>query len=229
MSTALSGRGDKLGDYFEQLDGYLKTLNQNSGDITADLASAAGVTDTYADVAPALTRIAKNATTTSRTLASESAALDAFLADLTKAATRGTEFVDTLRDPLVRALRTNRPGLEALEEYSVAFPCIINGLAKYSDYIALALGGNVPGIQGNTDFGPGQRGYRYPQDLPKLDTTTGPHCYTAPSTRPNDPPRRVFDDGTTSYKDSGDAPTIPTDPITFYETVLGLPFPKGTG
>lgn len=229
MSTALAGRGDELGDYFVQLDGYLRTLNANSDDLSTDLTSAAKVSDTYADVAPAFLKIAQNATTTSQTLATGSAALDALLADFTKATRRGTEFVNTLRDPLVRALHVYRPGLEALEEYSVAFPCIINGLASYSDYIALALGGNVPGIQGNTDFGPGQRGYRYPQDLPKLDTTTGPHCYTAPSTRPNDPPRRVFDDGTTSYTDPGDAPSIPKDPIKFYETVLGLPFPKGLG
>ena len=52
LADALEGRGDKIGESLETLDGYLKKMNPQLPALIDDIKLLATVTDTYADVFP---------------------------------------------------------------------------------------------------------------------------------------------------------------------------------
>ena len=52
LAGALEGRGDKIGESLETLDGYLKRMNPQIPALIDDIKLLAKVTDTYADVTP---------------------------------------------------------------------------------------------------------------------------------------------------------------------------------
>ena len=83
LATALEGRGEKIGESFVTLDSYLKRLNPQIPDIIADIKLLAQVTDTYADVMPAIADTLRNTVKTGNTLVSKEEKLNAFLKDLT--------------------------------------------------------------------------------------------------------------------------------------------------
>src|SRR3954453_6038007 len=68
LATALEGRGDKIGESLETLNSYLKRLNPQIPALIDDIKLLAQVTDTYADVTPALAATLRNAVKTGNTL-----------------------------------------------------------------------------------------------------------------------------------------------------------------
>src|SRR4051812_9724424 len=95
VATALSGRGEQLGQTIEHLDGYLKAFNPHLPTLRADMTALAQVSRTYGDAMPPLLDLMRNLTVTSDTVVSQQRQLDAFLGDLTGAA-------DNTRDLLAR-------------------------------------------------------------------------------------------------------------------------------
>ena len=78
-STALDGRGDRFGQFFEDWDAYLAALEPHLGALETDLSTSPQVLDTYADVAPQFIDIGDNFSTTSDTLAGRQRELDRLL------------------------------------------------------------------------------------------------------------------------------------------------------
>ena len=68
LADALEGRGDKIGESLETLDGYLKRMNPQLPALIDDIKLLAQVTDTYADVIPALAATLRNTVKTGNTL-----------------------------------------------------------------------------------------------------------------------------------------------------------------
>ena len=73
LADALEGRGDKIGESLETLDSYLKRLNPQIPALIDDLRLLAKVTDTYADVVPAIAETLRNTVKTGNTLVSKEA------------------------------------------------------------------------------------------------------------------------------------------------------------
>src|SRR3954465_15584678 len=89
LATALSGRGNELGQTIEQLDGYLHSFNPQLPQLAHDMTALDGVSHTYATAAQPLLRILGNLTVTSNTVISQRQQLSAFLDDVTAAASFG--------------------------------------------------------------------------------------------------------------------------------------------
>ena len=63
---------------------------------------------------------------------------------------------------------------------------------------------------------PGQRGYRYPDDLPKFVDDRGPTCYSLPTpTLETGVPYRRFNDNSHANEDG--TTRIPLQPIQFFQ------------
>ncbi|MFE1594504.1 MCE family protein [Nocardia sp. NPDC058705] len=176
LGTALQGRGDKFGELLVRSDNYLREINPYLPTLQQDLDKTAQVTDIYADASGALLRTVDNATVTSKTLSELQAQLDEVLvnviglSDTTGAVLRENE------TQLVTALDLLRPTTSLLFEYAPALTCIIDGLGPLMPVAEEMFGGRLPGVGMNTNFMFGDKPYTYPDDLPKVNATGGPHC-----------------------------------------------------
>ena len=202
LATALSGRGEQLGQTIEQLDTYFRQLNPHLPALQHDLAALADVAGTYETAAGPLMDLLANLTVTSRTVVERKAQLSAFLTDVAGAA-------DTTRDLLVRnevdilrVNKVNRGVLELLARYSPEYPCFFRGYAGLVDRIHSALPDKLPGSTRKNssanvviEFVPSFPSYQYPIDLPEFKDTRGPSCYGLPNP-PLSQPRIQFKDGT---------------------------------
>lgn len=223
LAQALDGRGEKLGSYISQLNTYLEDFNphlpalQNVIDLSAD------VTHIYADLMPNFLEIADNVSVTSTTLTDQQAALHAVLLDFTRTSANGQDFFRRAAPPLLTAVDALEPTTRLLAEYSPQFTCLIEGLDEARRRTEAALGRDFPGVQGEVSFTPGQRGYRYPEDLPKLVTGVGPQCYDLPYVDADEhiSPFKLYDDGTTVFRPGSNAATGAEDPVQLHPELFG--------
>ncbi|MFI6043006.1 MCE family protein [Nocardia sp. NPDC051321] len=176
LGTALQGRGEKLGDLLARSDAYLRDINPYLPTLQQDLVRTGQVTDLYADTVPDLLRTVDNATVTSRTLVDEQQSLDDVLANLTGLADTTGSVLRENEANFSTALDLLRPTTSLLFEYAPALSCIINGLGPMMPLAEEVFGGKLPGIGMNTNFMFGAQPYKYPDDLPKVNATGGPHC-----------------------------------------------------
>ncbi len=127
LATALEGRGNKLGESLETLNSYLTRLNPQIPALIDDIKLLATVTDTYADVVPALAETLRNTVKTGNTLVSKEQKLKAFLNDLTAFSNTTKTFLDDNGDNIIRLGQLSEPILALLARYSSTFPCLLTG------------------------------------------------------------------------------------------------------
>jgi len=224
MAEALDGRGSELGAYVGRLNSYLDKFEPALPDLRADLSASADVLDTYSKVAPDLLNLADHASVTSKTLTDTQATLHAVLLDFTRTAGNGQEFLDRAGEPLLAAVNALQPTTALLAEYAPEFTCTIDGLNEARKRVNRVMGNQMPAIQGSVAFKPGQQGYAYPGDLPKLVTGLGPDCYQLPFVSSDEipSPRYVFGDGTKAYSGGTDAVTAGSPPVSLFEELFGV-------
>ena len=185
LATALEGRGDKIGESFVTLDSYLKRLNPQIPDIIADIKLLATVTDTYADVMPAIADTLRNTVKTGNTLVSKEEKLNAFLKDLTAFSDTTKAFLDDNGENIIRLGKLSEPILALLSRYSSEFPCLLDGLVRQAPRLADTFRGFIFHI--NLKLLPKQpRGYTN-ADRQVYGANNGPNCAGLP-----DPPDAVL-------------------------------------
>ena len=143
LAEALEGRGDKLGEGFVTLDGYLKRMNPLLPALLDDLRLLASVTDTYADVFPQLADTLRNTTKTGNTLVSKEQKLNAFLVDLTSFSDTTTGFLNDNGNNLIRLSQLSEPIVALLARYSSTFPCLLEGIVKQAPRLASTFRGFI--------------------------------------------------------------------------------------
>lgn len=136
MAGALEGRGNKLGESLVTLDSYLKRLNPQIPALIEDLKLLATVTDTYADVVPALAETLRNTVKTGNTLVSKEQKLKAFLNELTAFSNTTKTFLDDNGNNIIRLGQLSEPILALLRRYSGTFPCLLDGIVKQAPQLA---------------------------------------------------------------------------------------------
>ncbi|MFD4356073.1 MCE family protein [Nocardia sp. NPDC058518] len=176
LGTALQGRGDKLGELLVSSDRYLREINPYLPTLQQDLDKTAQVSDIYADASGALLRTVDNATVTAKTLSELQAQLDDVLVNVIGLSDTTGSVLRENESNLVTALDLLRPTTSLLFEYAPALTCIIDGLGPLMPLADEVFGGVVPGVGMHASFMPGQKPYSYPEDLPKVNATGGPHC-----------------------------------------------------
>jgi phospholipid/cholesterol/gamma-HCH transport system substrate-binding protein len=179
LATALEGRGDKIGESFVTLDSYLKRLNPQIPDIIADIKLLATVTDTYADVMPAIADTLRNTVKTGNTLVSKEEKLNAFLKDLTAFSDTTKSFLDDNGENIIRLGKLSEPILALLSRYSSEFPCLLDGLVRQAPRLADTFRGFIFHI--NLKLLPDQpRGYEN-RDRQVHGANNGPTCAGLPA------------------------------------------------
>ena len=110
IATALQGRGEKLGQTIEDLDSYLKAVNQHLPTLREDLTLFSEVADTYAMAAPDIVSVLRNATVTANTINRQSQQLGVLFSDMTKTANVSEHLLRTNEQAMVKEGKLIRGG-----------------------------------------------------------------------------------------------------------------------
>jgi len=176
MSSAFSGRGEKMGQTLSDFDALLAKLEPSLPNLSRDIELTAPVANAYADAAPDLVRVIDNTIRISDSIVDEQKNLDAFLVSMIGLADIGNDVVESNRPALSKVLHLLVPTTDLLNEYAPALNCSLEGM-NIVNHQPPSLD---PGVEVNVAFTLGIERYRYPQNLPKVAAKGGPHCMGLP-------------------------------------------------
>jgi phospholipid/cholesterol/gamma-HCH transport system substrate-binding protein len=192
LAQAVSGRGEKIGQAFSDLDSFLAKLDPVLPALSNDIAMTAVVANAYADAAPDLVKTVDNSIKISKTIVDQQRNLDALLVSAIGLGEIGNDVLGANRKALTTDLRLLVPTTDLTNEYNKALECALGGSAIASK------GGPLkePGVHVSVSLTLGAERYRYPTNLPKVAATGGPHCFDLPGHAFNTAtPFLVTDDG----------------------------------
>jgi phospholipid/cholesterol/gamma-HCH transport system substrate-binding protein len=229
-STALDGRGDRLGRFFTDWDRYLTALDPHLGALETDLATAPAVLDTYADVAPQLIDTGDSFATTSGTLTSNQAELDALLKGTVDGADAASTLLLALEQPMLAFNEQWLPVTDLGAGYAPALGCIIESLNKHIHIFDKFFGNPEEDehyFYAKTGFLPSMEPYTLAENRPKLVTGVGPACYREATASNPTVPHIDFDDGlagTYSEANTDNPVGLADDPLHVYTDLVGTWF-----
>lgn len=143
IATALQGRGEKLGQTIEDLDSYLKAVNQHLPTLREDLTLFSEVADTYAMAAPDIVSVLRNATVTANTINRQSQQLGVLFSDMTKTANVSEHLLRTNEQAMVKEGKLIRPLASLLDTYSPQYVCMLQALSINTDVLGQVFRGNT--------------------------------------------------------------------------------------
>ena len=176
VSQALSGRGEKIGQAFSDLDSVLVKFNPSIPALSRDIALSAPVFKAYGDASADLVRTVDNSVKISQSIVDEQHNLDALLVSAIGLADIGQDVLGANRKGLTDVLHLLAPTTDLLNEYAPGLTCAFQGMAQMGKGPPLS----EPSINIMASLTWGGERYRYPQNLPKVAATGGPHCMGLP-------------------------------------------------
>jgi len=176
ISQALSGRGEKIGQAFSDLDSFLAKFQPSLPALTHDIAMSAPVFKAYGDGSADLVRTLDNAVKISKSIVDEQHNLDAFLISAIGLADVGNDVLSANRKGLTTVFHLLAPTTDLLNEYAEALTCTFEGDAVIAHGPVLP----EPSIAISASLTWGAERYRYPANLPKVAATGGPRCMGLP-------------------------------------------------
>ena len=177
LAQAFSGRGAKFGQTLSDLDALMVKLDPSLSNLSHDIAVAPQVINAYADAAPDLVSIAKNASQISDTVVDRQHDLDTLLISAIGLADIGNDVVSTNGGPLADVLHLLVPTTDLTNQYNPAITCALGGLEP----LATGPPQPLPGVMLLDSFLLGTERYRYPGNLPKVAAKGGPQCMDLPN------------------------------------------------
>jgi phospholipid/cholesterol/gamma-HCH transport system substrate-binding protein len=179
ISTALEGRGNELGRDLVTVDHYLKRVNPQIPQIVEDLRLTTKVSNTYADVVPAISQILRNTIKTTGTLEQRHAQLQTLFRDVTGFSDTAHDFLRQNGDNIIRLGQVSRPQAALLARYAPEYPCLLGGLVNSGKLEAQAFRGfTLHIVLENLPNQP--RGYN-PSDRPVYGDHRGANCLHLPN------------------------------------------------
>jgi phospholipid/cholesterol/gamma-HCH transport system substrate-binding protein len=146
LSTALRGRGEKLGANLARNAAYLGRLNPSLPTLAQDLQGLADLTDNYSAATPDLLRTLDNLSFSGRSLVQERASLDAFLQSTTDFSTTARSLVADNAQRFIALARDSIPSLQLYAKYAPYAPCLLNRVAFQEKEGERDFGGAQPGL-----------------------------------------------------------------------------------
>lgn len=196
LADGLRGRGPQLGEAVTAAEEVLVELNSRQGALRADWQAVKGFSDTYGSAAGDILDTLGAVSTTSETISSHAAGLDALLLNVIGLSRTGTELLEPNKDTLVKAVNVLEPTTNLLLEYSPTYTCLLVGAKWYLDNGGYAsAGGNGRSSVLDTGLLLGNDPYAYPTNLPIVAAKGGPggkpSCGSLPDATKNFPVRQL--------------------------------------
>jgi len=176
ISQALSGRGEKIGQAFSDLDSFLTKFDPSLPALSRDIALSVPVFHAYGDASADLVRTVDNSVKISKSIVDEQHNLDALLVSAIGLADIGQDVLGANRKGLTDVFHLLAPTTDLLNEYAPGLTCAFSGMAQQAKTPPLS----EPSINIVASLTWGAERYRYPQNLPKVAATGGVHCMGLP-------------------------------------------------
>lgn len=176
VSSALRGRGDRIGANFVRNDDYFRQLNPELPAIMEDFRGLADVSQSYATAAPDLLRLIDNSAADSRNLVDQRSELATFLSTTTTFSQSANDFLSINERGLVDLASQSRPNLQLYKEFSPEYSCILHTLPQQEIVGEQTFGGAQPGLHIKLSVTKDQGSY-LPGDEPKFHEDRGPTCF----------------------------------------------------
>jgi phospholipid/cholesterol/gamma-HCH transport system substrate-binding protein len=194
MASALSGRGQELGQTTVALDSYLKQLNPQLPQIQHDFQALTKVANTYDQAAPALLTLLRNFTITGNTITTKSVQYSALLKELTGTAQTTQQFLAQDAQSIIQVNVQTKDTLALLAEYSPEYDCLFQGMYNLLPRIKASRDTQHTAYV-KLEFHSPKPAYIYPLDAPEYTDTRGPNCFGLPNPTQHLPTIQ-FGDGT---------------------------------
>jgi phospholipid/cholesterol/gamma-HCH transport system substrate-binding protein len=175
VSTAVRGRGDRIGDNLVLARDFFAGFNPELGRLAANNRGLADFADTLDAAAPDLLALLDDLSAVNRNLVRDSQALDRVLAATTGVSGTLEDFTRDNEQRFITLARESVPNLQVYERYSPQYPCLFRGLTEASGDIAQTFGTLQPGLHITLEFVDDLGAYE-PGDEPELLDDGGPTC-----------------------------------------------------
>jgi virulence factor Mce-like protein len=179
LSSALRGRGDRLGANFVRVDAYFKELNPELPAIQEDFRGLADLSESYAAAAPDLLRLVDNSAAVSRNVVDQKEELSTFLSSTTTFADTFADILNENDKRLITLASASRPALGVYAKYSPEYPCMLAGLRAWQPRVENSFGGLQPGLHITLEVTKDNGAYATGEE-PKYRDDRGPACYGLP-------------------------------------------------
>jgi phospholipid/cholesterol/gamma-HCH transport system substrate-binding protein len=197
LSSALRGRGDRLGANLELVDAYLKRFNPSIDTLGEDFRGLADLATTLDAAAPDLLSLIEDFSFSSRQLVDQQDELSGFLDATQDVSAELESFLRENETRLVRLAEDSLAPLQAYARYSPEFPCLAGGLVRFQPIVEDSFGRLQPGLHITLEVTQDQDGYT-PEDTPEYLDDRGPECYGLPDDTTVPAPDYEYKDG---YRD----------------------------
>ena len=175
LSQGVRGKGERIGQAITDANQVLLALNPRSDVVRQDWQALKGFSDVYAGAADNLVSILDATATTSKTITSRSAALDALLLNTVGLSQSGLNLLAPNQQNLVDAVNTLEPTTALLLEHSPAVTCTLVGVKWWLDHGGYHdIGGNGYSEIADAGILLGDEPYKYPDNLPIIAAKGGP-------------------------------------------------------
>lgn len=130
IANALEGRGEQIGESLETLDQYLKRQNPEMPALLDSIDKLGDVSAVYNSVIPDLNRLLRNTVTTTGTLESKRAELQALFTDVAGFSRTTKQFLAKNGDNMIRVANQGARILPMVARYAPEFKCLFDGLVR---------------------------------------------------------------------------------------------------
>jgi phospholipid/cholesterol/gamma-HCH transport system substrate-binding protein len=204
LAQALNGRGQRLANSLNQIQGFLTKVDPHLDTFTHDIGQFAKTSDIYAASAPDLLRVLSSTAAISRELLiPKEKDFSAALAQLIATSGDTQHVLAQNAENLIRLSGRSRPLLALLDQYSTALPCFLTGLHRFGILTDQAIGARGPFTNLVIDIAANNAPYTNPKDLPSTPTSDGNNA-NLPFGIPNDKPHcPQFSSEVLALKDAG--------------------------
>jgi phospholipid/cholesterol/gamma-HCH transport system substrate-binding protein len=179
ISTALQGRGERIGETLATAANYLTEFNPNLPTLTENVRDLAEVSQLYGDIAPDILDSLTDSTVTLNTVADKRVELQALYTQVTSTTQDLTVFLRNNKENIIQLAASGRAPLELAARYSPSFPCTLKALTDLKPAMdkVLGVGGNEPGLHVEASVTVPRGKYLPGVDSPRYAASGGPRCY----------------------------------------------------
>jgi phospholipid/cholesterol/gamma-HCH transport system substrate-binding protein len=175
LSSALRGRGDRIGSNLVLARDWLAGFNPELPTLQRDQQGLADFNDTLTAATPDLVSLLDDLSAVNRSLVRDQAPLDRFLRDTTGVAGTLREFTAENEQRFITLARESVPNLQLYERYSPQYPCLLDAIVRANE-LGETFGGLQPGLHITLRFVENQGGY-LPGDEPVYGDDSPPTCF----------------------------------------------------
>jgi phospholipid/cholesterol/gamma-HCH transport system substrate-binding protein len=174
LADGVRGQGQRIGEATTAANEVLLALNSRSDTMRRDWRSFGEFSKTYDAAAHDILRTLDAASTTSQTITSNRAQLNALLLNTIGFARSGIQLFGPSHDNFIEAINSLAPTVDLLMKYNPEYTCLLQGAKKFWDQGSQSIGGNGRTVILDAGILMGNDPFVYPDNLPVVAGRGGP-------------------------------------------------------